>query len=181
MAVQDKPLLCFSQHPTSPLYQISFFSHGGASFDLVQGLEESRQLTNWDAFVRALLVRFGPNPYEDPMEALTKLSQGGSVEEYKAQFETLSNKLSWLSTTYKMSHLLSGLKDEIRLPFRMFSPLTLTTTYSLSKLKEQNLSLSKRPDKPIFSQPPELAFRNQTNFQIHQNQPYPSKIQIKIK
>lgn len=122
-----------------------------------QGLEESGQMTDWDTFVRALLVSFGPNPYDDPMEALTKFRQVGSVKEYKAQFETLSNRLSGLLDAYKLSYFLSGVKDEIRIPMRMFNPSNLTTAYSLSKLQEQN-NISKKTNKPIFSQPQELTF-----------------------
>lgn len=53
--------------------------------------------TDCDSFVRALLVRFGPSAYDDPMESLTRLCQTGIVDEYKANFENLSNRLRRLS------------------------------------------------------------------------------------
>lgn len=38
-----------------------------------QDLHESRQLSDWEQFVKALLTRFGPTCYDDPVEAMTKL------------------------------------------------------------------------------------------------------------
>lgn len=78
-----------------------------------QDLDESGVLTGWDEFLNALLMRFGPSSYNDPMEQLTRLRQLGTVEEYKANFEALSNKLRGLSNTYKLSCFLSDLRDEI--------------------------------------------------------------------
>lgn len=40
-----------------------------------QDIEENGVLTSWDAFLGALLVRFGNTSYDDPMEALTRLSR----------------------------------------------------------------------------------------------------------
>lgn len=59
------------------------------------------------------------------LEALTRLRQSGTVEDYQAKFETLSNRLRGLSDTYKLSYFFSSLRDEIRLPVRMFNPTTL--------------------------------------------------------
>lgn len=88
-----------------------------------QDLEESGMLMNWNAFVKALLLRFGSSCYDDPMKALTK-----------AKFEVLSNRLRGLLENYKLSYFLSGLKDEIRLPTRNFSPMNLLSTYDLAKI-----------------------------------------------
>lgn len=91
-----------------------------------------------------LLVRFGPSSYDDPMEQLTRLRQVGIVEEYKENFEALSNRLCGLFETYKLRYFLKGLWDEIRLLVRMFSLNNLITTYDLAKIQEQNVSLHKR-------------------------------------
>ena len=48
-----------------------------------QDAEEVGIFTSWEAFVRALHVRFGSSSYDDPMETLTKLKQVGSVYAYK--------------------------------------------------------------------------------------------------
>lgn len=116
-----------------------------------QNLNESRQLPDWDQFIKHLLIRFGPNCYDDPIEAIIKLRKTSSVEDYKAKFETLSNRLKGLSNQYKLSYFLSGLRDEICLPVRIFAPSNITTAYSLSKLSEENLSLTKKVSKTVKS------------------------------
>jgi hypothetical protein len=83
--------------------------------------EECGYFTHWEAFTKALLLRFGP-AYDDPMEALTRLRQTSTVTLYKTQFEVLSNRLKGLSEKYKLSCFMSGLKDEIRFPLRLLNP-----------------------------------------------------------
>ncbi|KAA8534844.1 hypothetical protein F0562_029940 [Nyssa sinensis] len=45
----------------------------GKAITWFQELESAGGFPSWESFVRALLIRFGPSAYEDPMEALTKL------------------------------------------------------------------------------------------------------------
>lgn len=59
-------------------------------------LEELGQVKDRKGFTKALLVRFRPSSYDDLMESLTKLKQSGAVEEFKANFEALSNRLRGL-------------------------------------------------------------------------------------
>ena len=47
-----------------------------------QEAEEVGQFTSWEAFVRALHIRFGANAYDDPMKTLIGLRQVGSVALY---------------------------------------------------------------------------------------------------
>ena len=63
---------------------------------------------------QALLNRFGPSTYDDPMEYLSRLKQLSSVEEYKGRFEALSNRVRGIDDHNKLSCFLSGLKDEIQ-------------------------------------------------------------------
>ncbi|XP_035541674.1 uncharacterized protein LOC118344675 [Juglans regia] len=108
---------------------------------------EGGQFRDWDTFARSLLIRFGPTAYDDPMEALTCLKQTGSIAVFQAQFEALSNRLTGLSDVHKLSCFLSGLKDEIRLPIRMFNPVSLSAVYALSKIQEEYLASSKKSSK----------------------------------
>jgi hypothetical protein len=48
-------------------------------------------LLNWKIFTHALLDRFDPSCYGNPMESLTRLKQVSSVKEYKENFEAISN------------------------------------------------------------------------------------------
>jgi hypothetical protein len=109
-----------------------------------QDLFHSGQLPNWDALTQALLERFGSSAYDDPMESLTRLRQQTSVEDYKGKFEILSNRLRDFSEGYKLSCFLSGLKEEIRLPVRMFAPKMLLAAYGLAKIQEDYVLNSRR-------------------------------------
>ena len=44
-----------------------------------QDVENSGLFTGWEAFVKAMHVRFGATSYDDPMKSLTKLKQTSSV------------------------------------------------------------------------------------------------------
>lgn len=71
------------------------------------------------------------------MESLMKLRQTSTVAECTTQFEALLNRLRGLSDKNHLSCVLSGLKDEVRLPFRMLNPLTLVAAFGLAKLQEE--------------------------------------------
>lgn len=66
-------------------------------------LDSLGQLTTCDSFVKALQIQFRPSTYDDPMYDLTMLKQTSLVAMYKAQFETLSNRLKGLSEKHKLS------------------------------------------------------------------------------
>lgn len=68
-----------------------------------QDLENSNTIVDLETFVKAILVKFGSRSYDDPMETLTRLIQVHYVEEYKVEFETMSNRLKQLSDNHKLS------------------------------------------------------------------------------
>lgn len=115
-----------------------------------QVLEKSGGLKGWEEFAQALITRFGTDSSDDPMETLTMLKQTGTMEEYKCKFEALSSRLRGLSESYKLSCFLSGLRDDIRLPVRMFKPDNLLTAYSLAKIQEKHLGIIKMSYKGIL-------------------------------
>ena len=82
------------------------------------------------------------------MEALSKLRQVNSVAQYKGQFEALSDHIKELPEKCKLSCFLSGLKEEIRLPAKIFSPQNLSAAFGLAKIQEEYLSANKRGTKP---------------------------------
>lgn len=53
--------------------RLASFHMEGEALVWFQDLEDFGQFTSWDVFVKALLVKFGPNAYDEPMESLTKL------------------------------------------------------------------------------------------------------------
>ena len=139
----------FQLYGTPPNQKILLASYHMEEEALIwfQEVEEAGQFTSWEAFVRSLHVRFGSLAYYNLLETLTRLRRVGNVVVYKGQFEALSNRIKELSEKHKLSCFLSGLKDEIRLPVRMFNPQNLNATFGLAKIQEENLLASRRNTK----------------------------------
>ena len=92
-------------------------------------------------------MRFGTIASDDPMESLTRLRQVDSVVHYKGQVESLSNRVKELSEKHKLSCFLSGMKEEIRFPIKMFNPQALSTAFGLAKIQEECLNASRKGTK----------------------------------
>lgn len=73
------------------------------------------------------------------MKTLTEL-KGLMLEDYKFQFEVLANRVYGLPENHKLSFYLVGLKDEIRLPVRMFHPKSLIDAYSRKNSRRTHLN-----------------------------------------
>ena len=112
-----------------------------------QDTENSGLFTDWEAFVKAVHVRFGATSYDDPMESFTRLKQTSSVLAYKGQFEAISNRVRSLSEPHELSCFLNGLEDEVRIPMRMLSPKTLNEAFGLAKMQEEYLWSCKKYSK----------------------------------
>jgi hypothetical protein len=119
-----------------------------------QELKASNEVSSWTDFTRAIQIRFGRGPYDDPMETLSKLKQEGLLEDYKNQFDLLALKVHRMPNEYKLSCFLGGLKDEIRLPVRMFNPKSLVKAYSLARIQEECLSNWARGVRPPWRSAP---------------------------
>ncbi|KAF5476973.1 hypothetical protein F2P56_003657 [Juglans regia] len=139
----------FEYHQTTPAQKLLLASYHMEGDALVwyQEALDTAQFVSWETLVRAMLVRFGPTAYDDPMETLTRLKQVTTVATYKASFEALSHRVRGLSEHHKLSCFLSGLKDEIRLPLRMFNPHNLTAAFGLARIQEEYINNAKKPMK----------------------------------
>jgi hypothetical protein len=126
--------------PDTQRLSISAFHMDGKALVWFQELRASNEVSSWTNFIRAIQIRFCRGPYDDPMENLSKLKQEGPLEDYKNQFDILALKVHRLPDEHKLSCFLSGLKDEIRLPVRMFNPKSLVEAYSLARIQEECLS-----------------------------------------
>jgi hypothetical protein len=120
------------------------FHMEGEALTWFQDAEESGQFPTWDAFLQALLTRFGPT-YDDPMEALMRLRHSSTVAEYTAQFESRSNRLRGIFERNRLSCFLTGLKDDLRLPVQMLNPSNLAAAFGLAKMQEEYILSSRRP------------------------------------
>lgn len=65
-------------------------------------------------FLQALQTRFAPSQYEDPTDALFKLTQKGTVSAYLSEFEELANHVISLPTPFLLQCFISGLLPDIR-------------------------------------------------------------------
>jgi len=130
--------------PIDHRLSITSFHMDGRALVWFRELRASTPTLTWPEFVCSLQIRFGKGSYDDPMETLSKLKQEGSLEEYKNLFDTLSLKVQHLPEFHKLSCFLGGLKDEIRLPVRMFNPKTLVDAYSLARMQEECILTTRR-------------------------------------
>ena len=126
------------------------FHKEGDALVWFQDSDENGVFATWEGFLEALLTRFGSTAYEDPMESLTRLRQISNFVVYKGQFEALSNKITGLSDSHKLSYFLSGLKDEVRLPLKMLHPKNLNEAFGLAKILEEYLNNSCRSQRPLI-------------------------------
>lgn len=83
---------------------------------------QNAQLSDWPSFVRALELRFGPSTYENHQAELFKLRQQGSVCDYQAQFEKLSNMVYGLPPNALLNCFISGLYPDIRKELAILKP-----------------------------------------------------------
>ncbi|XP_041001674.1 uncharacterized protein LOC121247377 [Juglans microcarpa x Juglans regia] len=125
--------------------QIASFHMEGKALSWYYRLMESSPAANWEDFLVALRIRFGPSAYEDPVGAFTKLRQTGSVEEYQTTFEILSNKITGVSEEFRISTFLSGLRDELRIIVTIFKPTTLSAAFGLARLQEEEVGRKQYP------------------------------------
>lgn len=134
----------FYQTPPAQRLLIASYHMEGEALVWYQYALDTGEFNSWDTFVQALLVRFVPTAHDDPMEALTRLKQTSTVSAYNTQFESLSYRLKGLSNHHKLSCFLSGLKDEIGLPIRMFNPTNVCAAFGLAKIQEEYLLSARR-------------------------------------
>lgn len=109
---------------------------------------DARPNTEWEEFTASLKIHFGHSPCEDSVGAFPKLRQISNIEEYQMQFEILSNIISELIEEFRMSTFLNGLKDEVRIIVTMLHSLTLSATFELARLQEEEVLRSNQTYKP---------------------------------
>ena len=115
-------------------------------------------LSTWDAFIKALEVRFGPSAYDNHQQALFKLKQTTTVTDYQREFERLCNRVNGLSPTAIIDCFISGLKNHIQNELAIHQPTSISQAIGLAKLIESK-TLASRPyqtNPSKFSKPPLL-------------------------
>ncbi|KAF7806156.1 Ty3/gypsy retrotransposon protein [Senna tora] len=100
-------------------------------------MSQNQQISTWDAFLEALLFRFGSTLYDDARGALKQVTQVNTVEEYQAEFEAISTKVTGLSEEWLISFFVFGLKTHLRCEVLLAQPTSYYQAVSLAKLHEQ--------------------------------------------
>lgn len=123
---------------------VPFFMQGDA-IGWFKWMHSNNQLTTWEAFTRALELRFGPSSFTNHEAALFKLKQTGSVSDFQLQFETLSNYVDGLSPTSILNCFISSLKEEIQHELAFLKPTSLVEAIGVAKLIEAKTQATKQP------------------------------------
>ena len=97
------------------------------------------QLTSWSDFIQALQSLFAPSQYENPIDALFKLTQKGTVNSYLSEFEDLANRIVGLPSLFLLCCFVSRLSPQIRREVQALQPLTMAQAAGLARLQEKKL------------------------------------------
>ncbi|XP_026422326.1 uncharacterized protein LOC113318383 [Papaver somniferum] len=83
-----KAELYFEFYEIPPLQQVktASFHLDGKALQWYKWMKSVEPIQSWVGFSTALLKRFGKNHYDEPAAPLPKLSQGGSLDDYKEEF-----------------------------------------------------------------------------------------------
>jgi hypothetical protein len=117
------------------LSMVSFYMKGEA-LGWYKWMSLNNQLTDWNSFSRDLELRFGPSTYENHQAQLFKLRQHGTVAEYQANFEKISNPVYGLPHDAILNCFISGLQPEIRSELAIQRPYNISQAIGLAKLIE---------------------------------------------
>ena len=110
--------------------------------------EENRTMT-WTMFAEELWARFGSTDGEDFDEALSHITQSGSLWDYQREFEKLGNRVHGWTQKALVGTFMGGLKLEVADGIRMFKPKTLKEAISLAKTRDEQLTRQRRFARPI--------------------------------
>jgi hypothetical protein len=117
-----------------------------------QWLHSSNLLTSWDRFTRDLELPFGPSSFENHQQALFKLKQTSTVQEYQKSFERICNRVTSLPPIAILDCFISGLRFDIQNELAILRPTTISQAIGLAKLVESKLQASRT--NPYHKPPP---------------------------
>ena len=107
----------FFEYHGTPAHErltIASFYMEGRALAWFQWMSNNGQFTSWPVFLHALQTRFAPSQFEDPIGALFKLTQKGTVSSYLSEFEALANRVIGLPSAFLLSCFVFGLSPDIR-------------------------------------------------------------------
>lgn len=89
-------------------------------------------ILTWEVFEEELWARFGLVDCEDFDEALSRVTQVNSLQDYQKEFERLGNRVKEWTQKALVGTFMGGHKSEIAEGIRMFKPHSLKEAFSLT-------------------------------------------------
>nr|GEX80779.1 putative retrotransposon Ty3-gypsy subclass protein [Tanacetum cinerariifolium] len=124
----------FQRVETKDQVQLASFHLDGIALQWHRWITKFCGLVTWVEFSKALLRRFGPTDYEDPVEALSRLKQATTVASYQEALEKISHQVDGLHEIFLVGYFIGGLKEEIRLEVKLKTPKNLTEAIGMALL-----------------------------------------------
>ncbi|CAL9217878.1 unnamed protein product [Arabidopsis halleri] len=109
-----------------------------------KALREAGIQITWAVFEEELWVRFGPTDGDDFDEALSKIQQTGTLNDYQREFERLQKKVEGWTQKALIGTYVGGLNPTIADSVRMFRPKTLKEVLNLARLKDEQMQRQKK-------------------------------------
>ncbi|KAG6695507.1 hypothetical protein I3842_09G101100 [Carya illinoinensis] len=116
---------------------------------------------SWHKFEKGILRRFGP--IEDYDEALSKIKQKGTFQEYQQEFEKLANRVIGWPKKALLGAFMGGLKEDIAIEVRMFRPKGLKNVIDLAKRQDEKLQRGRKPSGSVSSNNRSMGTASPTN------------------
>ncbi|EEF45881.1 conserved hypothetical protein [Ricinus communis] len=114
-----------------------------------RSFKEENQEVTWLVFQEELWARFGPTECENFDEALSRVTQRGSLRDYQKEFEKLGNKVQGWTQRALVGTFIGGLKPEIAEGIRMFKLQSLKEAISLARMRDEQLIRTWRLTRPL--------------------------------
>ncbi|GAU40605.1 hypothetical protein TSUD_28110 [Trifolium subterraneum] len=134
--------------PEEERLTVASFYMDGPALSWYQWMFRNGLITTWFALLQAIETRFAPSYYDDPSQALFKLTQRGPLNQYLTEFERVANRIVGLPQPFLLSCFISGLSPEIRREVQALQPASLSLATALAKLQEDKIEERRRNYKP---------------------------------
>lgn len=95
-------------------------------------------------FEEELWIHFGPTDGDDFDEALSKIQQTGSLQEYQREFERLQNKVEGWTQKALIGTYMGCLNPAIADSVRMFRPKMLKDVLNLARLRDEQMQRQRK-------------------------------------
>lgn len=110
----------------------------------MQTVEHCGQIADWSKLYELMMAKYDKDQYQILLRQMDSLKQTSSLLEYQAAFEKLAHGIVLynpaIDDTFFVTRFVSGLREEIRVPFMLHRPGDVDTASALALIQEQELS-----------------------------------------